>query len=161
WSRPDGKRYGLLRSVAVPFARTTSTPTRSCRRASCTCRATPTTAPACSDLRYRWAGAEGKEFPLNRSVGRDGQIAPAGQTSACASSRENAVRAIQGHVFRAVIALSSGDIFAQNGLTNDLLRVPLQAATVVIMIAQAGAEPEGEARVDLAAQFVIAADGSR
>ena len=67
---------------------------------------------------------------------------------------------MHGHGFRAVIAPSFGDIFAQNGLKNGLLPIRLPAATVAAMIAQAEATPEGEVTVDLEAQTVTAADGT-
>ena len=88
------------------------------------------------------------------------QIALAGHNFACGSSRENAVWAMHGAGFRAVIAPSFGDIFAQNGLKNGLLAVRLPQDVVAAMIASALADPTGEITVDLEAQTVTAADGT-
>ena len=82
------------------------------------------------DLRYRPDGTVVEDFPLNRPAWQQGAIALGGENFACGSSRENAVWAMHGHGFRAVIAPSYGDIFAQNGLKNGLLPVRLPAATV-------------------------------
>ena len=154
-------RFRTLRSVAVPFAqdnidtdqilpaRFLHLP-RDADHGACLFR----------DLRHAPDGTEVADFPLNRPAWRQGRIALGGQNFACGSSRENAVWAMHGHGFRAVIAPSFGDIFAQNGLKNGLLPVRLPAGVVAMMIAQAEATPEGEVTVDLEAQTVTAADGS-
>ena len=101
-------------------------------------------APACSaTCASGRTGRRSTDFPLNRPDWRQARIALGGENFACGSSRENAVWAMHGHGFRAVIAPSFGDIFAQNGLKNGLLPVRLPAATVATMIAQAEAEPGG------------------
>lgn len=155
------ERYGLLRSPAVPFrpvnidtdqilpARFLHLP-RDADHGACLFR----------DLRYRPDGAEIEDFPLNRPIWRDARIALCGDNFGCGSSRENAVWAMHGHGFRAVIGTSFGDIFAQNGLKNGLLPVRLPAGTVAMMMAQAEADPAGEITVDLEAETVTAADGS-
>ncbi|WP_270933350.1 3-isopropylmalate dehydratase small subunit [Falsiroseomonas oryzae] len=155
------ERFQVVRSVAVPFpksnidtdqilpARFLHLP-RDADHGACLFR----------DLRYRPDGSEIEEFPLNRPVWRTGRIALCGDNFGCGSSRENAVWAMHGHGFRAVIAPSFGDIFAQNGLKNGLLPVRLLAGTVAMMIAQAETDPQGEVTVDLQAQTVTAADGS-
>jgi len=153
--------FRLVRSVAVPFAKDNIDTdqilparflhlARDADHAACLFR----------DLRYGADGTEIEAFPLNHPAWRQGRIALGGHNFACGSSRENAVWAMHGHGFRAVIAPSFGDIFAQNGLKNGLLPVRLPAETVAMMIAQAVAEPEGEVTVDLEAQTVTAADGS-
>jgi 3-isopropylmalate/(R)-2-methylmalate dehydratase small subunit len=155
------ERFQTVRSVAVPFAKDNIDTDqilparflhlpRDADHGACLFR----------DLRYRPDGTEIEAFPLNRPAWREGRIALGGDNFACGSSRENAVWAMHGHGFRAVIAPSFGDIFAQNGLKNGLLPVRLPAATVAMMIAQAEANPEGEVTVDLEAQTVTAADGS-
>ncbi len=155
------ERFGLLRSRAVPFpepnidtdqilpARFLHLP-READHGACLFR----------DLRFSADGGEIAEFPLNRPAWRAARIALAGENFGCGSSRENAVWAMEGFGFRAVIAPSFGDIFAQNGLKNGLLPVRLPAATVARMIAESEAAPEGEVTVDLARQVVTAADGS-
>jgi 3-isopropylmalate/(R)-2-methylmalate dehydratase small subunit len=158
------ERFGSLRSRAVPFARENIDTDqilparflhlpRDADHGACLFR----------DLRLRPDGTEAAEFPLNHPAWRDprsARIALGGRNFACGSSRENAVWAMHGHGFRAVIAPSFGDIFAQNGLKNGLLPVRLPAGTVTMMIEQAMSQPEAEVTVDLAAQVVTAADGS-
>ena len=155
------EKFQRLQSVAVPFAKDNIDTDqilparflhlpRDADHGACLFR----------DLRTRPDGTEIEDFPLNRAPWRQGRIALGGQNFACGSSRENAVWAMHGHGFRAVIAPSFGDIFAQNGLKNGLLPVVLPAATVTMMIAQAEADPAGEVVVDLEAQTVTAADGS-
>jgi 3-isopropylmalate/(R)-2-methylmalate dehydratase small subunit len=155
------ERFRTLRSVAVPFAKD-NIDTDQILPARFLHLARDADHGAClfRDLRYHADGTEVEAFPLNRPAWRGGTIALGGHNFACGSSRENAVWAMHGHGFRAVIAPSFGDIFAQNGLKNGLLPVRLPAATVAMMIAQAEAQPEGEVTVDLEAQIVTAADGS-
>ena len=153
--------FRTLRSVAVPFAKDNIDTDqiiparflhlpRDADHGACLFR----------DLRYRADGSEIEDFPLNRPAWRHGRIALGGANFGCGSSRENAVWAMQGHGFGAVIAPSLGDIFTQNGLKCGLLPVVLPAETVAMMIAQAEANPEGEVTVDLETQTVTAADGS-
>ncbi|MGK7871000.1 3-isopropylmalate dehydratase small subunit [Falsiroseomonas sp. E2-1-a20] len=153
--------FGTVRSVAVPFARD-NIDTDQILPARFLHLARNADHGAClfRDLRYGADGSEVEQFPLNRPAWRSGRIALGGENFACGSSRENAVWAMHGHGFRAVIAPSFGDIFAQNGLKNGLLPVRLPAATVAAMIAQAEAVPEGEVTVDLETQTVTAADGT-
>ncbi len=148
------ERFRPVRSIAVPFARDNIDTDqilparflhlpRDADHGACLFR----------DLR----GAP--DFPLDRPQWQGARIALGGRNFACGSSRENAVWAMHGHGFRAVIAPSFGDIFAQNGLKNGLLPVRLPEATVAAMIARAEAEPSAELTVDLQAQQVIDADG--
>jgi 3-isopropylmalate/(R)-2-methylmalate dehydratase small subunit len=155
------EKFRTVRSVAVPFPKANIDtdqilPGRYLHLA----RDADHGAHLFQDLRFGPDGAEVPEFPLNRDPWRHARIALGGENFACGSSRENAVWAMHGYGFRAVIAPSLGDIFTQNGLKNGLLPVILPAVTVAMMIAQAEADPEGEVTVDLAAQIVTAADGS-
>jgi 3-isopropylmalate/(R)-2-methylmalate dehydratase small subunit len=156
------EKFRTVRSVAVPFAKANIDTDqilparflhlpRDADHGACLFR----------DLRLAADGSEVADFPLNQPAWRQARIALGGANFACGSSRENAVWAMHGYGFRAVIAPSFGDIFAANGLKNGLLPVVLPAATVAMMIAQAGTMPDGEVVVDLAAQTVTAADGSR
>ena len=148
------ERFRPVRSIAVPFARDNIDTDqilparflhlpRDADHGACLFR----------DLR------DATDFPLDRPQWQGARIALGGRNFACGSSRENAVWAMHGHGFRAVIAPSFGDIFAQNGLKNGLLPVRLPEATVTAMIARAEAEPSAELTVDLQAQHVIDADG--
>lgn len=155
------EKFRTVRSVAVPFPKANIDtdqiiPGRYLHLA----RDADHGAHLFQDLRFGPDGTEVPDFPLNREPWRHARIALGGENFACGSSRENAVWAMHGYGFRAVIAPSLGDIFTQNGLKNGLLPVILPAPTVAMMIAQAEADPAGEVTVDLAAQIVTAADGS-
>jgi 3-isopropylmalate/(R)-2-methylmalate dehydratase small subunit len=154
-------RFRTVRSVAVPFAKDNiDTDQIIPGRFLHLPRDADHGAHLFQDLRFRPDGSEIEDFPLNREGWRGARIALGGQNFACGSSRENAVWAMHGYGFRAVIAPSFGDIFRQNGLKNGLLPVVLPAQTVAMMIAQAETMPEGEVVVDLESQTVTAADGS-
>ena len=155
------ERWQTQRSVAVPFAKPNiDTDQIIPGRFLHLPRDADHGAHLFQDLRFQPDGSEVAGFPLNRPVWRHARIALAGRNFGCGSSRENAVWAMHGYGFRAVIAPSFGDIFAQNGLKNGLLPVVLPEPTFAMMIAQAEAEPEAEVTVDLGAQTVAAADGS-
>lgn len=154
-------RFTRLRSAAVPFARDNIDtdqilPARYLHKP----RDDDHGAYLFRDLRYRPDGSEDPDFPLNREGWRDARIALGGRNFACGSSRENAVWAVHGHGFRAVIAPSFGDIFAINAVKNGLLPVVLPPEAVASLIAEAEARPGAEIIVDLETQTVTAADGT-
>src|ERR1700756_4526194 len=79
-------------------------------------------------LFYDWRLAEGKklpEFVLNQARYQGVSILVAGKNFGCGSSREHAVWALADFGFRAVIAPSFADIFANNSLKNGFLTVVL------------------------------------
>ena len=99
-------------------------------------------------LFYDWAKEPGWDLPKR-------QILVSGKNFGCGSSREHAPWGLEDYGFRAIIAPSFADIFANNCTKVGLLPVALPEADVRA-IAEAG-----EAQVDLAAQEVrwVGADG--
>ncbi|MDT7952023.1 MAG: 3-isopropylmalate dehydratase small subunit [Acetobacteraceae bacterium] len=106
--------------------------------------------------RFRPDGSENPEFALNEARYRGAPILLAGANFGCGSSREGAVWAMMGMGLRCVIAESFGDIFFNNCFQNGLLPVRLPGETVRHL-----AEAEGAVTVDLIAQEVVGADGTR
>jgi 3-isopropylmalate/(R)-2-methylmalate dehydratase small subunit len=82
------------------------------------------------DWRYLPSGELNSSFPLNQSRYRGASILVAGKNFGCGSSREHAPWAIADFGFRAIIAPSFADIFANNCLKNGLLPVVLSETEV-------------------------------
>lgn len=112
------------------------------------------------DVRARRRGSNELPFVLDQQPYRDGRILVAQRNFGCGSSREHAVWALHDHGFRAVIAPSFGDIFASNALKNGLLPIVLPAAAVADLLNAIAAQPGSRMKVDLAAQTVVAPDGT-
>ena len=83
------------------------------------------------DLRFAADGSERADFVLNQDPFRAAQIVVGDRNFACGSSRENAVWALHHYGFRAAIAPSFGDIFANNSLKNGVLPVRLPQDVVL------------------------------
>src|SRR5678809_908001 len=64
-------------------------------------------------------------FPLNESKYKGASILVTGKNFGCGSSREHAPWALADYGFRAIIAPSFADIFANNCFKNGLLQVEL------------------------------------
>src|ERR1700736_6067910 len=83
---------------------------------------------------YDWRfGADGKKNPnfvLHEPRFEGASILVAGRNFGCGSSREHAVWALEDFGFRAVIASSFADIFANNCVKNGVLTVVLTEAEV-------------------------------
>ena len=77
------------------------------------------------DWRFLPDGQTDPAFPLNESRYRGTSILIAGKNFGCGSSREHAPWALADYGFRAIIAPSFADIFANNCLKNGLLPVVL------------------------------------
>lgn len=112
------------------------------------------------DLRLRKDGSEVPNFVLNRPPYRDGRIMVGRRNFGCGSSREHAVWALHDYGFRAVIAPSFGDIFSSNALKNGLLPIALPATVVDGLLEAIAAEQGAHVKIDLAAQTVVAPDGT-
>jgi 3-isopropylmalate/(R)-2-methylmalate dehydratase small subunit len=109
-------------------------------------------------LRYRPDGTEDLSFPFNDPRYRGAQILIAGPNFGCGSSREPAVWAIMGLGVRCVIASGFGDIFSTNCLTNGVLPIVLDDASIEQLAAMAA---DGlQVTVDLKAQQVRAQGAS-
>ena len=78
-----------------------------------------------NDWRRLADGALNPDFPLNQSRYSGASILLAGKNFGCGSSREHAVWALADFGFRAVIAPSFADIFANNCVKNGVLTVVL------------------------------------
>jgi len=77
------------------------------------------------DWRFLPDGQADPAFPLNESRYRGASILIAGKNFGCGSSREHAPWALGDYGFRAIIAPSFADIFANNCLKNGLLPIVL------------------------------------
>jgi 3-isopropylmalate/(R)-2-methylmalate dehydratase small subunit len=113
------------------------------------------------DVRLAPDGSERPEFILNQPPFRRARILVAAENFACGSSREAAVWALVAYGFRAFIAPSFGDIFAQNCGKNGALAVRLPGETAARLRAQLHERPGSEMTVDLPGQTVTGPDGAR
>jgi len=100
------------------------------------------------DWRYDREGKPDPAFPLNAPRYRGATILLAGKNFGCGSSREHAVWALRDYGFRAVIAQSFADIFANNCLKNGVLTVALRPSEIAQLLALDAAGPY-ELKIDL------------
>jgi 3-isopropylmalate/(R)-2-methylmalate dehydratase small subunit len=106
------------------------------------------------DWRYRPNGELNDEFVLNQTRYRGASILVTGKNFGCGSSREHAPWALADYGFRAIIAPSFADIFANNCLKNGLLPIVLTEAQVAGLVRRAS-EIEGyRLTVDLQRRIV-------
>ena len=109
-------------------------------------------------LFYDWRFLPGGElntgFELNDARYRGASILLAGKNFGCGSSREHAPWALADYGFRAIIAPSFADIFANNCLKNGLLPVVLTEAEVSELVRRAQQRAGYELRIDLEQQLV-------
>ena len=101
------------------------------------------------DWRFRPDGELDASFVLNEPRYRGASILVAGKNFGCGSSREHAPWALADYGFRAIIATSFGDIFANNCMKNGLLPVTLAEHQVAVIIEQARLGGRYEVTVDL------------
>jgi 3-isopropylmalate/(R)-2-methylmalate dehydratase small subunit len=99
-------------------------------------------------------------FPLDRPEYESARILVAGENFGCGSSREGAVWALQGAGFRAWIAPSFGDIFAENSSKNGALAIVLSRDKVARLSRMLRDSPGTEVTIDLPAQTLTCPDGS-
>lgn len=104
-------------------------------------------------LFYDWRRtAEGKpesSFPLDHARHAGASVLIAGKNFGCGSSREHAVWALNDFGFRAVIAPSFADIFANNCVKNGALTVVLSEEEVAEIGRRASEIPEYQLEIDL------------
>ena len=91
------------------------------------------------DWRYDGAGRPDPAFPLNAPRCAGASILLAGKNFGCGSSREHAVWALRDYGFRAIMAPSFADIFANNCVKNGLLTVTLEPAEISQLLAREAA----------------------
>src|SRR6185295_10160614 len=101
------------------------------------------------DWRVLSDGQPDLSFPLNESRYRGASILIAGKNFGCGSSREHAPWALADYGFRAIIAPSFADIFANNCLKNGMLAVVLAEKDVAELTRRAGEIDGYQATVDL------------
>jgi len=104
-------------------------------------------------LFYDWRfGADGKKNPnfvLHEPRYEGASILVAGKNFGCGSSREHAVWALADFGFRAVIASSFADIFANNSAKNGFLAVRLNENEIVQLIERARETADYHITIDL------------
>jgi 3-isopropylmalate/(R)-2-methylmalate dehydratase small subunit len=109
-------------------------------------------------LFYDWRvlpdGQPDPNFPLNEPRYQGASILIAGTNFGCGSSREHAPWSLADYGFRAIIAPSFADIFANNCLKNGLLPVTLEDAEVVELMRRANEIKGYSATVDLESKTV-------
>jgi len=104
-------------------------------------------------LFYDWRcssdGTPDLSFPLNQPRYAGAGVLVAGKNFGCGSSREHAVWALEDFGFRAVIAPSFADIFANNCGKNGVLAVVLAEEEVGEIVRRAEKMPDYHVTVDL------------
>jgi 3-isopropylmalate/(R)-2-methylmalate dehydratase small subunit len=101
------------------------------------------------DWRFKPGGERDASFVLNEHRYQGASILVTGKNFGCGSSREHAPWALADYGFRAIIAPSFADIFANNCMKNGLLPVTLAENEVSRIIEQARSVENYELTVDL------------
>jgi 3-isopropylmalate/(R)-2-methylmalate dehydratase small subunit len=113
------------------------------------------------DWRYREDGSPEPSFVLNEPKYKGASVLVAGRNFGCGSSREHAPWSLLEYGFRAVVAPSFADIFANNCTKNGVLPVALPEETVAEIMRRAEESEGYELTVDLEACVVRDARGLR
>ena len=111
------------------------------------------------DWRFLPDGRPDPSFPLNESRYQGASILIAGKNFGCGSSREHAPWALADYGFRAIIAPSFADIFANNCFKNGLLPVVLTDDEVAELMRRGKEIENFNVTVDLEGKVVSDADG--
>jgi 3-isopropylmalate/(R)-2-methylmalate dehydratase small subunit len=106
------------------------------------------------DWRFLPDGQPDPSFPLNQPKYQSASILLTGKNFGCGSSREHAPWALADYGFRAIIAPSFADIFANNCMKNGLLTMTLSKSQVSELMSRAIAIEAYEATVDLEKKVV-------
>ena len=101
------------------------------------------------DWRFAADGTKHLNFVLHEPRYRGASILVAGKNFGCGSSREHAVWALADFGFRAVIASSFADIFANNSSKNGFLTVQLSDTQVAELMQRAQANDDYQVTIDL------------
>lgn len=102
---------------------------------------------------------ENPEFVLNQSCYRNASVLLARDNFGCGSSREHAPWALYDYGFRAIIAPSFADIFANNCVKNGIVTVALKSSEVDELFKEVASVLKTEITVDLPKQKVISTKG--
>lgn len=111
------------------------------------------------DWRYQADGTPDHSFALNEPRYSGASILVAGRNFGCGSSREHAPWALADYGFRAIIASSFADIFANNCTKNGLLPVVLSETEVAEIVRRARAAEGYQLTVDLERRVVEDGEG--
>jgi 3-isopropylmalate/(R)-2-methylmalate dehydratase small subunit len=111
------------------------------------------------DWRFPVEGQPDPSFPLNEPRYQGASILVTGKNFGCGSSREHAPWALADYGFRAIIAPSFADIFANNCMKNGLLPVTLTEPEVDELMRRAKEVPGYQATVDLEKKTVTDLNG--
>ena len=111
------------------------------------------------DWRFSSDGALNPEFALNDERYKGASILIAGKNFGCGSSREHAPWALADFGFRAVIAPSFADIFANNCMKNGMLPVSLAEEQVSELMRRAAESQSYEVTVDLENKMISDSQG--
>jgi 3-isopropylmalate/(R)-2-methylmalate dehydratase small subunit len=106
------------------------------------------------DWRFLPDGQPDPSFPLNEPRYRGASILLAGKNFGCGSSREHAPWALADYGFRAIIAPSFADIFANNCMKNGLLPVVLTDGEVAELMRRGKEIASCNVTVDLVSKSV-------
>src|SRR5919205_1271934 len=106
------------------------------------------------DWRYKDDGTFDPSFVLNEPRYAGASVLVAGRNFGCGSSREHAPWALLEYGFRAIVAPSFADIFANNCTKNGVLPVALDEEEVAELMRRAEGEEGYELTVDLEACVV-------
>jgi 3-isopropylmalate/(R)-2-methylmalate dehydratase small subunit len=101
------------------------------------------------DWRRNKDGSQDPTFTLNQPRYKGASILVTAKNFGCGSSREHAVWALEDFGFRAVIAPSFADIFANNCVKNGVLTVVLSEKEVEEIIKRASDQPNYHLSVNL------------
>ena len=112
-----------------------------------------------NDWRLQPDGQADPSFPLNAPRYRGASILIAGKNFGCGSSREHAPWALSDFGFRAIIAPSFADIFANNCMKNGLLPVVLTETECAELVRRAREIQNYQVNVDLEMKTVSDAQG--
>jgi len=111
------------------------------------------------DWRFKTDGALNREFVLNDSRYDGASILIAGKNFGCGSSREHAPWALAEFGFRAIIAPSFADIFANNTIQSGIVCVVLSDELVAELVRRCEAKIGYQLTVDLESLSVYDDDG--
>lgn len=101
------------------------------------------------DWRFTRDGKKNPDFMLHEPRYEGASVLVAGKNFGCGSSREHAVWALADFGFRAVIASSFADIFANNSTKNGFLPVRLSEDDVAVLMQRAQEIDDYEVTIDL------------
>jgi 3-isopropylmalate/(R)-2-methylmalate dehydratase small subunit len=111
------------------------------------------------DWRRRPDGSFDPEFTLNQPRYKGASILVTDKNFGCGSSREHAVWALADFGFRAIIAPTFADIFANNCVQNGVLTVALTEAETAEIARRAQEIPDYDLTVDLEQKKVFDSQG--